>query len=89
MTYVSHEWTPDSPEALSIEGESGKFARKSTHPRDGQRHAGTSTSISRAVGLAIVLRHFESLTRGPGAGPGEDNQKSLCIGAKTSASASG
>lgn len=60
MTYVSYEWTPDPSEYLSANRRSGKLksATKTSLNRDSQ--SVSTPGFTRAVELAIALRHLES-----------------------------
>lgn len=65
MTYVSHKWTPDSPQAAPISKLQRQLASLPHHSGSVKRNTSASFSTSRAVGLAIVLRHFGFHVGGP------------------------
>lgn len=65
MTYVSHEWTPDAPQAVPISKLQRPPAPRFFHTGDGEPSIGTSSDTSLAVGLAIALRHFGFHSGGP------------------------
>lgn len=59
MTYVAHEWAREPSEHLSHEVTSVRLTRKKIAPLDLESRSNGTTHFSRAIGLAIALRHVE------------------------------